>query len=91
MALRSVVLSDGNITTVALGLHGHCYYPDLPHCCACDRSQRDVALYTCDARIRPGPRKHWQDCGRFVCAAHVVQTSTHQDLCPIHAVHVRER
>ncbi len=79
---RDIILSDGTACHVVLYV-GKCatWYPDLPHCVACQQSAATVPLRQCDARVRG---KHDMYCNTYVCEEHVVSLPYGHDLCPQH-------
>jgi hypothetical protein len=69
--LTLVTLSDGTTATVYLPRSQIAYYPDVPHCTACDLRQRPgMTFYQCDA---PRRGSRYGGCRRYVCAACVVR------------------
>jgi len=64
MQTRNVILSDGTPARVVLSGRHNSWYPDLPHCCGCDRAQQDIPLVQCDAVVRGKTNGR---CGRYVC------------------------
>ena len=80
---RLVTLSTGEAVPISLvSRFPTQYYPDVPHCGACDTPQGPTPLRQCDAPI-------WHSRSRKVCGAYVcarcVQQEDGADLCPAHA------
>lgn len=64
---KSITLSDG--TAMDITLHPRLYteyYPDIPHCTACDRRATEARLSLCTAPLL-GSR--YGACRRYICAA----------------------